>query len=96
MAFAFWRCCSEFGISPNDLMELPIHMFWSMCQNIDRIRAEKDLRSLNVQLAACVAAQGESSVLKEIRNALTKAVGMTVRVKEKLTSKEDIMKIVRG
>lgn len=96
MAFAFWRCCSEFSVSPAEMMQMPLTLFWSMCRFTERIRAEKDLRLLNIAIAAAAAGQGETSLLKEIRAQLTSSLGVTVRMKEEVTSKEDIMKILGG
>lgn len=96
MAFAFWRCSAEFSLSPKQIMEMPIYMFWSMCRNIDRVRAERDLRTLNIFLAASAAVQGSSEMLDEVKKNLIQSVGLTVRMKEQLTSKEDIMRIIKG
>ena len=73
---------------------MPLTLFWSMCRHTERIRAEKDLRLLNVMLAATVASQGDSSLLKETRSQLISSLGITVKMSEEVTSKEDILKIL--
>lgn len=73
---------------------MPLTLFWSMCRHTERIRAEKDLRLLNVMLAATVASQGDSSLLKETRSQLISSLGITVKIAEEVTSKEDILKIL--
>lgn len=95
MAFAFWRCCAEFSMKPKEMMDLPIHLFWSMCRNLDRIRAEKDLRALNIFLSASAAVQGDNSMLKEVKRSLLNSIGVTVKIKEEITSKDDILKIMK-
>lgn len=75
---------------------MPLNLFWSMCRYTERIRAEKDIRMMNLLLATAVAAQGDSSLLKEIRAQLVSSLGVTVKMAEEVTSKEDILKILGG
>ena len=40
-----------YSMSYPEMLELPMPLFWEMCKNIDRIRAEKD-RRLFIAMAA--------------------------------------------
>lgn len=33
-----------YSISYNDLLNIPVYVFWELAKNIDRIRAEEDMR----------------------------------------------------
>ncbi|EBP3777657.1 hypothetical protein CF88_18055 [Salmonella enterica subsp. enterica] len=45
-------------MSPLELLGVPLTMFWMLSRNIDRLRAEEDVR--NLQVARAAQADGES------------------------------------
>ena len=45
-------------MSPLELLNVPLTMFWMLSRNIDRLRAEEDVR--NVQVARASQADGEA------------------------------------
>ena len=45
-------------MSPLELLNIPLTMFWMLSRNIDRLRAEEDVR--NLQVARAAQADGES------------------------------------
>ncbi|HCB2475350.1 TPA: hypothetical protein MYR80_005137, partial [Citrobacter freundii] len=44
-------------MSPLELLGVPLTMFWMLSRNIDRLRAEEDVR--NLQVARAAQADGE-------------------------------------
>lgn len=46
-------------------MNLPVCMFWTMNQNIDRLRAEQEIRALRVQ-AASQSSEGFKETVQEL------------------------------
>lgn len=57
-------------MSDAEVLEMPSYRFWSMSNQIDRIRAERDLRELNIHRGA-----SSSDELKEVMNRLTIELG---------------------
>ena len=90
----FWRCAREFALDPAALLEMPIRLFWSMSRHIDRLRAEQDLRDLNVALCAAVTAQGDQQFLNELRGSLIEQMGTVMRQREVVSDKADIRKLM--
>jgi len=58
------------------VMTLPIKTFWLMNENIDRIQAQKDMRSLSISVAAT--AMGEAA--QQLRQRLIVEAGTIVKV----------------
>ena len=62
------------GLSYGELLKLPIRSFWRLHSNINRIRAEFDLRSLHV------AAASQSTDMKTFKDHLVIELGETTVV----------------
>jgi hypothetical protein len=52
----------EYPMGFREVMQLPLRTFWSLNRYIDRLRAEEDLRSLQVAVAASTAGEGGKSI----------------------------------
>ena len=65
-----------------------------MNKHLDRVRAERDLRNLNVELAAAAASQGDEKIITQVRNNLISQLGVTIKLEEKLSSREEILKLM--
>lgn len=66
-----------YGIGYSELMRLPIRTFWFMNQSIDRIMAQKDMRSLSV----AVCGQGGGAATQEYRQRLVIEQGEVFKLK---------------
>lgn len=62
-------------MTDEQVLAMPCYRFWSMSYQIDRLRAEKDLREINVHRAT---SSGEE--LKEVTKQLTIELGEKCRV----------------
>lgn len=51
MAYVVCRVSHFYGIGYREVMDLPVTAFWLMNQNINRLRAEQDLRAIQVAAA---------------------------------------------
>ena len=51
MAYVVCRVSHFYGIGYREVMNLPVRAFWVMNQNVDRLRAEEDLRQIQVGIA---------------------------------------------
>ena len=80
----------HYGIAPAALLASPVRLLWSMHRYVDRLRAESDLRALNVQLCAAVTAQGEEKFHAELRAQLLEQMGTVTRTEEKPSSRDDL------
>jgi hypothetical protein len=60
-----------------EVLELPLKTFWLMSNNIDRIDAQEDMRSLTI---VTVGQSGEAA--NELRKSLNVESGMIVKVQE--------------
>ena len=65
-----------------------------MNKHLDRVRAERDLRNLNVEIAAAAASQGDEKIITQVRNNLISQLGITIKLEEKLSSREEILKLM--
>lgn len=59
----------------DEVMRLPIKTFWLMHANIDRIKAQEDMRSLTVSIGA----QAGGEAVKSIRQQLIVEAGTIVK-----------------
>lgn len=50
--FLFARVLKEYGIGFDDLLQTPLRRFWFLNNQIDRLRAEKELRQLQLLASA--------------------------------------------
>lgn len=50
MAYMVCRVSRFYGMTYRDVMTLPIRTFWVMNSYVDRLRAEEELRSIDVQV----------------------------------------------
>jgi hypothetical protein len=66
-----------YGLSDERLLKMPLRRFWLLNKNIDRLRAEEDLRMLSVALHA---ASGESA--GDLSEKLMKQMGTVVEFDE--------------
>jgi hypothetical protein len=67
-------------------------MFWFLSRHVDKIRADKELRALDLNLVtASVAAGGGKETLEQYRGSLLQQRGEIVRTKEDTSSKDDIL-----
>lgn len=64
-------------MSYEEVMALPVRTFWFMNQNIERIQAQKDMRSLTV----AVCGQGGGEAAQEFRQKLVIEAGTVVKLK---------------
>jgi hypothetical protein len=60
-----------------ETMNLPIKAFWMLSRNIDRIKAQEDMRSLTV--AAC--SQGSAEAAQSYRESLVIEIGTITKFK---------------
>ena len=70
-AYLFSRVLAFYSMGYGEVMRLPISAFWAMSNNVSRISAERDLRSLDVGRASQANAEG----ITEARNRLIDEVG---------------------
>lgn len=75
---------------------MPLHLFWSMTRHLERIRAERDMRSLHIAAAAGAAAQGSGEMLKQVHRNLKNTVGLVFQAEEETSSKDEILRIMKG
>ncbi|EEM0339711.1 hypothetical protein GJY99_05830 [Salmonella enterica] len=61
-------------MSPLELLGVPLTMFWMLSRNIDRLRAEEDVRSLQVARAA----QADGDGVKAFMEGLQLRIGRPV------------------
>lgn len=61
------------------VMELPLRVFWSLNAQVNRLRAEENLESLDVNL---MANHGDSEGITGFRSSLREAMGTTVDARE--------------
>lgn len=66
-----------YSIGYDELMRLPIRTFWFINQSIDRIQAQKDMRSLSV----AVCGQGGGAAAQEYRQRLVIEQGEVFKLK---------------
>lgn len=64
-------------MSYEEVMAMPVRTFWFMNQNIERIQAQKDMRSLTV----AVCGQGGGEAAREFRQKLVIEAGTVVKLK---------------
>lgn len=65
-----------------------------MCRNIDRIRAEKDLRLLSLMMGVAAATNGDAKAIEQVKKSLLSQIGTLSVSEQPLTSKEDILKLM--
>jgi len=63
---------------------MPIRIFWLMEKNLNRVRAEAELRDLNVSFAG-----NNYDAIKEVRSKLTDELGTVVKIKGQYIVKSD-------
>jgi hypothetical protein len=78
--FVFCRLCHFYAMSDRQVLRMPIRRFWLMQLNINRISAERDMRSLSVSAAAACSGDG----IKQYRETLVLEIGNVAKVEEKL------------
>lgn len=76
MAFYHWRY--------DDVMQLPIAVFWSMYAQINRVKAENDLRAMSV-----TAYSQSKEGFEKMAEQLTHEMGVTVKVDPIKSAKRD-------
>ena len=54
-------------MSPLELLGVPLTMFWMLSRNIDRLRAEEDVRNLQVARAAQADGEGVKALMEVLQ-----------------------------
>ncbi|QJQ18274.1 hypothetical protein D6T76_22915 (plasmid) [Enterobacter hormaechei] len=54
-------------MSPLELLGVPLTMFWMLSRNIDRLRAEEDVRNLQVARAARADGEGVKAFMEGLQ-----------------------------
>ncbi len=54
-------------MSPLELLGVPLTMFWMLSRNIDRLRAEEDVRNLQVARAAQADGEGVKTFMEGLQ-----------------------------
>ncbi|EAU1367549.1 hypothetical protein BZE05_19390 [Salmonella enterica subsp. enterica serovar Typhimurium] len=54
-------------MSPLELLGVPLTMFWMLSRNIDRLRAEEDVRNLQVARAAQADGEGVKAFMEGLQ-----------------------------
>jgi hypothetical protein len=76
-------------------MKWPMRFFWSSVRHVDRLRAEQDLRALNVALTSGITVQsGEMKSLEDFREQMGDALGSPMRFEEQAASQDEILKFL--
>lgn len=78
MAFYIARVMREYGQGYWDVLSLPIKTFWSLNRQVNRLRAEADIRSLRITSAA---ASGEAAT--KLHDELQREIETPVLVEKK-------------
>jgi len=82
-------------MNPVQLLNLPIRLFWCLSRHVDRIRADNDLRLLDLYLITVGAAMGGGKeALDGYRAALMEQRGTIVKEAVKVSSPDDIMRLM--
>lgn len=71
-----------YGMSWNDAMDTPLHAFWLICSNVDRLLAESDIRGLVLHSVV----QGDADSRQQLYEKLKSEQGTIIIQKEKLDS----------
>jgi hypothetical protein len=69
----------EYGLGFNELMSLPIKRFWFLSNQIERLRAEKDQRQLQL-LASVTTQDGFKAANENLKQAIGKVYVWTPKV----------------
>ena len=85
-------------MSPLELLGVPLTMFWMLSRNIDRLRAEEDVRNLQVARAAQADGEGVKAFMEGLqyrigRPVVTDKVYDLSKVKADPDAKEQLMEI---
>jgi uncharacterized protein YdaU (DUF1376 family) len=73
----------EYSMKHGDVMDLPLRTFWSLNRNVDRLRAEEDLRSLQVSAAAQSVGEGGGEAVKFLSEHLRGEIGSPIVIEKK-------------
>ena len=74
LGFYFSRVVAHYAVSPLELLNVPLTMFWMLSRNIDRLRAEEDVRNLQVARAS----QADGEAVKAFMEGLQLRIGRPV------------------
>ena len=85
-------------MSPLELLGVPLTMFWMLSRNIDRLRAEEDVRNLQVARAAQADGEGVKAFMEGLqlrigRPVVTDKVYDPSKAKADPDAKEQLMQI---
>ena len=67
LGFYFSRVVAHYAVSPLELLGVPLTMFWMLSRNIDRLRAEEDVRNLQVARAAQADGEGVKAFMEGLQ-----------------------------
>ena len=70
----------EYRMNYADVLNLPLRFFWALNRNVDRLRAEQELRDLRVQ---CAAGSEDGKSITALSQALREELGSPVLVEQK-------------
>lgn len=70
-----------YGLTDERVLSMPARRFWLLVKNINRVSAERDMRSLTLM---SVATQGDGEMHKKQRDQLILEMGTVVVQEEKL------------
>ncbi|CCG43295.1 hypothetical protein [Magnetospirillum molischianum] len=79
-AFFFCRVMHHYRMNYDELLALPVEVFWELNKNVNRIQAEKDLRATQVAQAGQLTGEG----VKTFEDSLRREMGRVVVEKPKL------------
>jgi hypothetical protein len=98
LGFYFSRVVAHYAVSPIELLQLPLAMFWMLSRNIDRLRAEEDVRRFQVARVAQADADSGKAFMEGLQHRIGRPV-VTDKVydpsyaKADPDAKEQLMKI---
>lgn len=75
-------------MSPLELLGVPLTMFWMLSRNIDRLRAEEDVRNLQVARAAQADGEGVKAFMEGLQLRIGRPV-VTYKVYDPRKDKAD-------
>jgi hypothetical protein len=90
--YLFWRVVRHYGLSPTEILAMPIRLFWSAAGSIDRLLAAEHLALLDLLQVSNAMGGGEAA--SQVRSALTERLGTPSYRERPRSSREDILKLL--
>lgn len=81
--FLFCQVVHFYSQDHNTVLNMPIKLFWMMCNNIQRIQARDDLRQLSIASTSAIVGSmgGSSEPLQQLNEALIGERGVVIKAK---------------